>query len=133
MSRKALGALALTLTFALSGTAAVVADSHEGETFDPASVEEWNQDEALILYQALENRLLAMGVAGEDVSAAIDYLGETFGNLSEADIDELLAGQMLADSDAEMGDDEFGQAEEDEPELGDDEAGGEDDEDEDSA
>ncbi len=120
----------LTLTLALAGTAAVVADSHEAATFDPASVEEWNQDEALILYQQLQERLLAMGVAEEDVAAAVDYLGETFGNLSEADVDELLAGRMLADSDADMGDDEFGQAEEDEPELGDDEAGGEDDEDE---
>ena len=119
MIRKALSALALTLTLALAGTAAVVADSHEGETFDPASVEEWNQDEALILFQQLQERLLAMGVAEEDVDAAVDYLSETFGNLSEADVDELLAGQMLAESDAEMGDDEFGQAEEDEPELGD--------------
>jgi hypothetical protein len=33
----------------------------------------------------------------------------------------------FADSDAEGGDDEFGQAEEDEPEIGDDETGGEDD------
>lgn len=119
MVKKALSALALTLTLALAGTAAVVADSHEGETFDPASVEEWNQDEALILFQQLQERLLAMGVAEEDVDAAVDYLSETFGNLSEADVDELLAGQMLAESDAEMGDDEFGQAEEDEPELGD--------------
>lgn len=121
MIKKALSALALTLTLALAGTAAVVADSHEGETFDPASVEEWNQDEALILFQQLQERLLAMGVAEEDVDAAVDYLSETFGNLSEADVDELLAGQMLAESDAEMGDDEFGQAEEDEPELGDEE------------
>lgn len=121
MVKKALSALALTLTLALAGTAAVVADSHEGETFDPASVEEWNQDEALILFQQLQERLLAMGVAEEDVDAAVDYLSETFGNLSEADVDELLAGQMLAESDAEMGDDEFGQAEEDEPELGDEE------------
>lgn len=121
MIRKALSALALTLTLALAGTAAVVADSHEGETFDPASVEEWNQDEALILFQQLQERLLAMGVAEEDVDAAVDHLSETFGNLSEADVDELLAGQMLAESDAEMGDDEFGQAEEDEPELGDEE------------
>ena len=119
MIKKALSVLALTLTLALAGTAAVVADSHEGETFDPASVEEWNQDEALILFQQLQERLLAMGVAEEDVDSAVDYLSETFGNLSEADVDELLAGRMLAESDAEMGDDEFGQAEEDEPELGD--------------
>jgi hypothetical protein len=123
MTRKILGALALTLALALAGAPAVLADSHEGESFDPASVEEWNQDEALILYQALQERLLAMGVAEEDMAAAVDYVGETFGNLSEADVDELLAGQMLSESEAEMGDDEFGGSEEDEPELGDDEMG----------
>jgi hypothetical protein len=37
--------------------------------------------------------------------------------MSEADVDELLAGSMLADSDAQMGDYEFGDAEEEEPEL----------------
>jgi hypothetical protein len=121
MTRKALSALALSVALALAGTAVVVADSHEGETFDPASVEEWNQDEALILFQQLQEKLLAMGVAPEDMGGAVAYLEETFGNLSEADVDELLAGQMLAESDAEMGDDEFGQAEEDEPELGDEE------------
>ena len=128
MTRKALSALALSVALALSGTAAVVADSHEGETFDPASVEEWNQDEALILFQQLQEELLAMGVAPEDMGAAVTYLEEDFSKLSEADVDELLAGRMLSDSDAEMGDDEFGDSEEDEPELGDDEMGDDDEE-----
>ena len=120
MTRTRLITLLLTLAFALASAPAVLAQEEEPAAFDPASVEEWNEDEALILYQALENKLLAMGVAGEDVSAAVDYLGETFGNLNPQEVEELLAAQMLSDSDAEMGDDEFGRAEEDEPELGDD-------------
>jgi hypothetical protein len=121
MTRKTLSALALTLALALASAPAALADSHEGETFDPANVPEMNQDEALILYLQWRENMLAAGVAAEDLGGAAAYFEEAAGNLSEADVDELLAGRMLSDSDAETGDDEFGKAEEDEPEMGDDE------------
>ena len=129
MTKSRLVTLLLTLALAFAGTSAVLVVSHEGEAFDPASVPEFNQDEALILYQQLQERLLAMGVSGEGMGGAVAYLAETFGNMSEADVDELLAGSMLADSDAELGDDEFGDDEGEEPELGDDEAGGDEEDD----
>ena len=128
MTRKTLTALALTLALALAGTAAVMAQEEEGSTFDPASVPEMNQDEALILYLQWRENMLAAGVAEEDLGEAAAWLEGEAANLSEADVDELLAGSMLADSDAEMGDDEFGDDEEDEPEMeldGDDEEEGE--------
>ena len=119
MIKKSLSALALTLALALAGTAAVMAQEEEGSTFDPASIPEMNQDEALILDLQWRENMLAAGVVADDLDEAAAYFEEAVGNLAEADVDELLAGQMLAGSDAEMGDDEFGQAEEDEPELGD--------------
>ena len=128
MTGKTLTALALTLALALAGTAAVMAQEEEGSTFDPASVPEMNQDEALILYLQWRENMLAAGVAEEDLGEAAAWLEGEAANLSEADVDELLAGSMLADSDAEMGDDEFGDDEEDEPEMeldGDDEEEGE--------
>ena len=128
MTGKTLTALALTLALALAGTAAVMAQEEEGSTFDPASVPEMNQDEALILYRQWRENMLAAGVAEEDLGEAAAWLEGEAANLSEADVDELLAGSMLADSDAEMGDDEFGDDEEDGPEMeldGDDEEEGE--------
>ena len=128
MTRKTLTALALTLALALAGTAAVMAQEEEGSTFDPASIPEMNQDEALILYLQWRENMLAAGVAEEDLGEAAAWLEGEAANLSEADVDELLAGSMLADSDAEMGDDEFGDDEEDAPEMeldGDDEEEGE--------
>lgn len=127
MTRKTLSALVLTLALALTGAVATLAQEEE-TSLDPASIPEMNQDEALILYLQWREHMLAAGVAAEDLDEAAAYFEEAAGNLSEADVDELLAGQALAESDAEAGDDEFGQAEEDEPELGDDEAGGEEDE-----
>ena len=84
----------------------------------------------------LENRLLAMGVAEEDLGAAMDYLGGELANMSEEDLEDLaeasaamgLMDELTTEDEGEtvdMGDDEFGQGEEDEPEmdidLGDDE------------
>ncbi len=138
MTKTRLITLLLTLALALASTSAVLAqeespapEESSATAFDPASVEEWNEDEALILYQQLEEYLLLAGVAEEDIPAAVDYIEETYGNLSPQDVEELLAAQMLADSDADMGDDEFGQAEGDEPELGDDEMGDDDEEEDD--
>ena len=132
MTRKTAAALVLTLTLALAGTTGAMAQDEEA-SFDPASIPEMNQDEALILFQQWRENMLAAGVAAEDLPAAAAYFEDQLANMSEADVDELLAGQMLAESDAEMGDDEFGQSEEDEPEIGDDDMGGEDDDEEDES
>ena len=130
MTRARLVTILLTLALAFAGTSAVLADSHEGD-FDPETVPEFNQDEALILFQQLQERLVAMGVEEGQVGSAVGYLSTVFGNMSEADVEGLIASSMLAErSDADMGDDEFGDDEGDEPEMGDDEMG-DDDEDED--
>ncbi len=104
MSRTRFLTLFLTLALALATAPAVMAQEEEA-AFDPASVAEFNEDEALIIYGLLRDRLAAYGVAEEDMVAAIDWMD----------------GEFL--SQERSGDDEFGQAEEDEPEMGDDEAG----------
>jgi len=118
--------LMLALALALATAPAVMAqdespaaDDGTSAAFDPSSIPEVNQDEALIVLHQLRESLLAAGIAGEDLDEAVDWLAAEAANLSEADVDELLAGKMLADSEAEAGDDEFGKAEEDEPEIGD--------------
>jgi len=105
MSRTRFLTLFLTLALVLATVPAVMAQEEEATTFDPASVSEFNEDEALIIYGLLRDRLAAYGVAEEDMVAAIDWLD----------------GEFLTQE--RSGDDEFGQAEGDEPELGDDEAG----------
>ena len=124
MTKARLLVFPLTLALALAGASAVLADEHETTAFDVSSIPEVNQDEALILLHQLRENLLAAGVAAEDLEGAIGALSAEAANLSEADYDELLAAKALRDPE----DEEFGQAEEDEPELGDDEAGGEDEE-----
>jgi len=66
-------------------------------------------------------RLMARGEGRGRWRVGVAYLEETLGNVSEADMDELLVGSMLADSDAETGDDEFGADGGEEPKLGDEE------------
>ena len=95
------GLLALSMVLA---TAPAVMAQEEEAAFDPTSVAEFNEDEALIIYGLLRDRLAAYGVAEEDMVAAIDWMD----------------GEFL--SQERSGDGEFGQAEEDEPEAGDDEA-----------
>jgi hypothetical protein len=112
MTRTRFLAGAPTLGLLLAAAPAVLADSHDldtedvaaAEAFDPSTAAEWNQDEALILYGQLEEALAAMGVAEEDMAAAIDFLDGEFGGPGGDDEAE----------DAEMGDDEFGKNEEDE-------------------
>jgi uncharacterized cupredoxin-like copper-binding protein len=104
------GLLALSLALA---TAPAAMAQEEASTFDPSSISEADQDEALIAYLALEEELLAAGVAEEDIAAANEWLRGEAANIPEAQRDEMLAAAMLADRDG--GDDEFGKAEEDEP------------------
>ena len=82
MLKTRLIAFPLTLALALAGTTAVMAQEAEaspdaaasGSTFDPASVPEFNQDEALAAYAIFRDTMLAMGVAEEDLGEATAYL-----------------------------------------------------------
>ena len=117
MTKTRLVTLLLTLALALAGTTAVLADDHDLDAEDVAEADEWtpesagaaewNEDEALILYQQFKEGLAAMGVAEEDTADAVEYL-------------DGIAGQSEEDE-PEMGDDEFGDDEGEEPELGDEE------------
>ena len=104
MSKSRFLTLLLTLALVLTAAPAVMAQEEEA-AFDPASVAEFNEDELLAIYTLLRDRLAAAGVVEEDSLGAIEWLD----------------GEFL--SQERSGDDEFAQAEEDEPELGDDEAG----------
>ena len=115
-TRLLIGLLALSLALA---TAPAVMAQEEEATLDPATIPEFQRDEALAAYALFRDQLLAAGVSEGDVGAAVDSLEAEYGNLSEKDVEELLAAQMLSDRDG--GDDEFGKAEEDELIGGDDE------------
>ena len=126
--------LLLTLAFALAGaTAAMAQDESPAPAYDPPAVEEWDEDEALIFYGQLQERLLEMGVAEEDLDEALAYLQATYADLSDEDKEALAEAWAARDvmqemteeeagEEVDMGDEEFGQAEEEEPdlELGDD-------------
>ena len=104
MSKTRFTVLFLTLALAFAATPAVLADSHDLDAEDVAGAEEWtpesggasewNEDEALILYQQFKEGLAAMGVAEEDTADAVEYL-------------DGIAGQS-EEEEPEMGDDEFG-------------------------
>jgi hypothetical protein len=125
----------LALSLALATAPAVMAQDESAapeaspdaaataETFDPANVPEFQQDEALAAYLLFEEELMANGVTEEDMAAATDWLASEAANLSEKDVEELLAAQMLADREGDDG--EFGKTEDEEI------IGGDDDDDED--
>jgi hypothetical protein len=117
MTKRRLVTLLVSLTLTLSMASAVTAQE-EDAAWDPVEVPEFQQDEALAAYLLFEEELAASGVPVEDIAAATDWLASEAANLSEKDVEELLAAQMVADREGD--DDEFGQAEEDEPELFDD-------------
>jgi hypothetical protein len=117
MTKRRLVTLLVSLTLTLSMASAVTAQE-EDAAWDPVEVPEFQQDEALAAYLLFEEELAASGVPEEDIAAATDWLASEAANLSEKDVEELLAAQMVADREGD--DDEFGQAEEDEPELFDD-------------
>ncbi len=82
MSKTRFSTLVLSLALVLATAPAVVAQEEEAspeaatteQTFDPASVPEFNQDEALAAYAIFREELLAMGVAEEDLAEATAYL-----------------------------------------------------------
>ncbi len=118
MTGKRLVTMLLTVALTLSVTAAVTAQE-EDAAWDPVEVPEFQQDEALAAYLLFEEELMASGVPEEDIAAATEWLAGEAANLSENDVEELLAAQMVADREGD--DDEFGKAEEDERIGGDDE------------
>ena len=118
MNKTRLVTLLVTLALTLS-MAAVVTAQEEEAAFDPAMVPEFQQDEALAAYLLFEEELAASGVPEEDIAAATDWLAGEAANLSENDVEELLATKLVADREGD--DDEFGKAEEDERNPRDDE------------
>jgi len=118
MTGKRLVTMLLTVALTLSMAAAVTAQE-EDAAWDPVEVPEFQQDEALAAYLLFEEQLMASGVPEEDIAAATDWLSSEAANLSENDVEELLAAQMVADREGD--DDEFGKAEEDERNPRDDE------------
>ena len=109
MTKTRLVTLLLTLALAFAGTSAVLAEDLSEEeaaaaaAFDAGQISEGDEDELLIIYTLLRDKLAEAGVVEEDSMGAIEWLD----------------GEFL--SQERSGDDEFGQAEEDEPELGDEE------------
>jgi hypothetical protein len=109
MTKTRLVTLLLALALAFAGTSAVLAEDLSEEeaaaaaAFDAGQISEGDEDELLIIYALLRDKLAEAGVVEEDSMGAIEWLD----------------GEFL--SQERSGDDEFGQAEEDEPELGDEE------------
>ena len=104
MIRTRVATLLLTLALTLSGASAALAQDVD---FDPTSEPAFNRDEALIIFHQLKERLVAMGLEEEQILPAVAYLSDTLLNMTEAQVDELLAGSMLAEAGTELGDDEF--------------------------
>ena len=118
MNKTRLVTLLVTLALTLSMATAVTAQE-ETTPWDPVEVPEFQQDEALAAYLLFEGELEASGVPEEDIAAATDWLAGEAANLSENDVEELLATKLVADREGD--DDEFGKAEEDERNPRDDE------------
>ena len=112
MIRTRVTTLLLTLALTLSGASAALAQDVD---FDPTSEPAFNRDEALVLFHALKERLVVMGLEEEQILPAVAYLSDTLLNMTEAQVDELLAGSMLAEAGTELGDDELLAPEGEEP------------------
>ena len=112
MVRKRITALLMTLALTLAGASVALAEDVD---FDPTSEPAFNRNEAIILFHAFKERLVAMGLEEGEILPAISYLSGTLADLTPAQVDELLIASGLAESDAEMGDEEFGAEEGEEP------------------
>ena len=94
------------LTLALALTTAPVVLAQDGSpapeeasssSFDPSGIEGWNEEAGLLLMHEMNEALRLMGVAEEDLDAAVDYLQGAYADLSEealASLDEEVAGEM---------------------------------------
>ena len=102
MNKTRLVTLLLTVALTLS-MAAVVTAQEEEAAFDPAMVPEFQQDEAFAAYLLFEGEMEASGVPEEDMAAATDWVASQTANLSQKDVEELLAAQLLASRDRDDG------------------------------
>ena len=111
MNKTRLLAFPLTLALALAGASAVVAQD-ESPAAEMPEVAEYNEDEALVLYHAIQERMLLAGVAEEDIPAAMEDLAAQYGNLSEEDLADLaeayIASEALSRFTEEVGVGDFG-------------------------
>ena len=99
MNKTRLVTMLLTVALALSMVAVVAAQEEEAAAWDPVEVPEFQQDEAFAAYLLFEGEMEAAGVPEEDMAAATDWLASETANLSQKDVEELLAAQLLASRD----------------------------------
>jgi len=133
MTNTRLITLMLTLALVLAAAPAVVAqdeseapEASQASEFDTTGFEAWEEEQALFL-EHLEEAMLARGLAGQSVDAALAYLRETWGIMREAEPDDLAEAWVAANLIDEASDGELGLSQEEEPELGDEEVGAEED------
>ena len=117
MSKTRFLTLVLSLALVLATAPAVVAQEEEAspeaatteQTFDPASVPEFNQDEALAAYAIFRDTMLAMGVAEEDLGEATAYLegeaqAEMTGEADEVEEEVAEAEEEVTEAEEEVQD-----------------------------
>ena len=116
MTKTRLATLLLTLALALATAPAVVAQDESpapeeagAPSFDPSGIEGWDEEAGLLLMHEMNEALRLMGVAEEDLDAAVDYLQGAYADMSEealASLDDELAGEMdeVSDEKAEVED-----------------------------
>ncbi len=102
MTKTRLVTVLLTVALTLS-MAAVVTAQEETTPWDPVEVPEFQQDEAFAAYLLFEGQMEAAGVPEEDMAAATDWVASQTANLSQKDVEELLAAQLLASRDRDDG------------------------------
>ena len=104
MTKTRLVTLLVTLALTLSMAAVVTtAQEEEAAAWDPVEVPEFQQDEAFAAYLLFEGEMEASGVPPEDMAAATDWVASQTANLSQKDVEELLAAQLLASRDRDEG------------------------------
>ena len=111
MTKSRLLAFPLTLALALAGASAVVAQD-ESPAAEMPEVAEYKEDEVLILYHAIRDRMLAAGVGADQIPDAMNELAAQYGDLSEEDLADLaeayIASEGLSRFTEEVGDGDFG-------------------------
>jgi len=103
MNKTRLVTLLVTLALTLSMAAVVTTAQEETTPWDPVEVPEFQQDEAFAAYLLFEGEMEASGVPEEDMAAATDWVASQTANLSQKDVEELLAAQLLASRDRDDG------------------------------
>ena len=131
MTKTRLMTLLLTLALALAETQAVMAQAESpatkaspGSEFDTPGLQAWEEEQALLFYEQLEETMLAMGLTRETVEAALANLQWTRGSLSEVERTDLTDAWAAVGLIDQFADGEFAQSDGEEPELGDEEERG---------